>query len=263
MFDSSIKSGDAVKLFLPFVILSCVLGVSSTRAFERGTFGPFQRSLNHTPYGYQLIKDPTGEAPTPLVERFEVRAGDCFHHKSWDDCSSDRERSELAEKRKVVTEGTMQWYGWSLFIPKDFADIYPTKVSLGQFHQEGTHPAWMFQLIKGKYLLEKHVNKSAPRYQTLIDEANLRGKWHRLEMQVTWSKAQNGLLRVWIDGRKMVDYAGQTQTASKSYFKYGLYRSFISRYKSANQTDRTPTQTVYFANVRRATNRQGLRPVTK
>ncbi len=49
-------------------------------------------------------------------------------------------------------------------------------------------------------------------------------------------------------------------TARTVYFKYGLYRAFVSRYLKAEGAKRAPAQTAYFANVRRAATREGLAP---
>ena len=49
---------------------------------DRGDFGSFKRLLNDRPYGYRVVEDPTGSAPTRRVERFEVRPGDCVDGKN-------------------------------------------------------------------------------------------------------------------------------------------------------------------------------------
>ena len=36
-----------------------------------------------------------------------------------------------------------------------------------------------------------------------------------------------------------------------TYFKYGIYRSFISRYKKMKKTNALPTQVVYYDEIRR------------
>lgn len=241
-----------------FLGMFMALGSSACQTVDRGAFGQFQRSLNNTSYGYSVIDDPTGSAPTKFVERFEVRPGDCGSNAGWSDCLNDRERSELSELRKSVTRGTSQWYGWSLFLPENYVNIYPTKVALGQFHQENSHVIWMFQNSKGGYHLDDQVFGSTRRYYTLIDESELRGKWHRIEVQADWTDEDDGFFRVWVDGEQKVDYSGPTMTAKASYFKYGIYRSFLSRYRNLNGIEEVPGQVVYFANVRRAGDRAGL-----
>jgi hypothetical protein len=241
------------------IILS--LGACQTVAdssINRGSFGPFMRSLNTTSHGYAVIKDPTGSAPAPLVERFEVRPGDCGSNDGWSDCAKDRERSELSERHKTPTTGTSSWYGWSLFVPVDYVNIYPTKVALGQFHQHRSHPVWMFQNSRGGYHLDDQVTGTTRRYYKLIDDKDLRGKWHRIEVHAKWANKNDGFFKVWVNGQQMVDYSGQTMSASATYFKYGLYRSFMSRYRNTKGRDDVPGQIVYYANVRRANSREGL-----
>ncbi|MDP2698209.1 polysaccharide lyase [Thalassospira sp.] len=239
------------------VVAILALGAFGADDVDRGTFGPFVRSLNDTDYGYRVVSDPTGSAIALLVERFEVRAGDCGGPTGID-CGRDRERSELSERGGRNPAGSTYWYGWSIYFPDDFRNVYPTKVALGQFHQEGAKPAWMFQNDRGGYHLDDHVTGTKPRYRKLIDESDLRGTWHRIEVQAKWSRHDDGFLKIWVNGDQKVDYAGPTMTADKIYFKYGVYRSYVSRYQKDRKTDKVPAQTVLFANVRRADTRQGL-----
>lgn len=236
-------------------VLSCAVA-----AADRGDFGPFERSLNATPRGYAVVADPTGSAPVPKVERFEVRPGDCGANSGWNDCTSDRERSELSEHGDRNPEGATWWYGWSFYIPTDFPNVFPTKVALGQFHEEKSHVVWMFQNHRDGYHLDDQVEGHTRRYYELIPDAELRGRWHRIEVQARWSRGSDGFFRVWVDGEQKVDHNGQTMTAERVYFKYGLYRSFLSRYKKVAGANSVPTQIVYFANVRRAESRAGLLP---
>ncbi|WP_211275893.1 polysaccharide lyase [Thalassospira mesophila] len=242
---------------------------ASPDAVARGNFGPFVRSLNDRPYGYQLVADPVlshmgkGNSstslvtPLGLVERFEVRPGDCGGENALD-CGRDRERSELSERGDRNPQGSSYWYGWSLYIPDDFANVAPTKVVLGQFHQEGSHPAWMFEIDPSGYHIDNHISGRKPGEHLLINEAALRARWHDITVYAHWTTGDEGVLQVWADNQLKFDYRGPTMSAGKVYFKYGLYRSFVSRYQNANETDKVPAQTVYFANVKRAGSRAGL-----
>jgi len=55
---------------------------------------PGSRSLNDTPHGYQIVNAPVRAGQES--QRFEVRPGDCGKSKTWNDCETDRERSEIA-----------------------------------------------------------------------------------------------------------------------------------------------------------------------
>jgi len=225
----------------------------SPQYLDRGSFGEFQRSLNRKIYGYEVIPDPTGSAPTPLVEKFEVRSGDCSSQPDWSDCRKDRERSELTHKGRDPI-GRTYWYGWSIYIPADFPSIWPVKVALGQWHQEGSHPVWMIQHQQFGIYLDDQVLGATRKYYKLADFREMRGKWTRFEFHVKWSKEDDGFFRAYANGEQVADYSGRTSWENTQFFKYGIYRTYVSRVPG------TPTQIVYYANVRRASTREGLLP---
>ncbi len=248
-----------IKLFLLFISVVLINPAQGKDA----DFGLFKRSLNDTEHGYQRVIDPTGSAPAKRVEVFEVRPGDCDSNSSWNDCHSDRERSELSEANKNTKNGDEYWYGWSFYLDKDFPNIYPAKVTLGQFHQRNSQPVWMFELGKDGLYLTNLVSGTSERY-ALLAEGLLRGQWHKIKVQVKWSKRKEGIFNVWLNGVRKLSFRGATMNAKNVYFKYGLYRAFLSRYYSLNtsgQSDITevPTQKIYYANVKRASTRKGLR----
>ena len=238
--------------FMTAIILSgCV-------TIDRGNFGPFQRSLNTRSHGYTVVADPTRVAPTKMVEVFEVQSGDCASEGGWNDCQNDRERSEMSEQNKTNYPGEEYWYGWSIYFPNDYRNVYPTQVTLGQFHQDKSHPVWMFQNGPGGYHLDDMVDGYVRKSYQLMEDSELRGRWHKIEIQVRWSKGEDGFFRVWANGKHKVDYRGRTLVSERVYFKYGLYRTFISRYKTRHNTATVPAQKVYFSNVRRAKSREAL-----
>ena len=118
----------------------------------------------------------------------------------------------------------------------------------------------MFQNAAGGYHLDDQVTGRTRRYYPLIEDADLRGRWHRIEVHARWSRDADGFMRVWVDGEAKVDHAGPTMDAETVYFKYGVYRSFLSRYTTARNADAVPTQIAYYANVRRAATRAELSP---
>jgi hypothetical protein len=244
-----------LKLFVRVCFgLSLAVSCFAKDAVTRGDFGDFGISLSQKPEAYQIIKDPTGEAPTATVEKFTVHSGDCGVSAEWSDCKNDRERVELGEKGRTNRDGETYWYGWSIYFPKDYPLIFPVKVALGQFHQEQGSPLWMFQQLEEGYLLEA-VFLDADKKFLLISDKDLRGVWHKIEIQVLWSQKAKGFFRVWVDGIQKVNYKGPTKQKTQLYFKYGLYRSFLSRY---GKPGAVPAQEVYFSNVKRARTRAKL-----
>lgn len=236
------------------IALAAVLIAGSANADE---FGPFHRSLSTTPHGYAVVDDPTGSAPVRQVERFEVRPGDCGRNRGWDDCLQDRERSELGQARgHRIAAGTEGWYGWHLYLPPGHPNVHPTKVVFGQFHQTSSHPVFMFRQTQAGLVLDNQIDKT--RYDLLIPDEDLLGRWHRFEIHARWSGKPDGFFRVYVNGVQRSDYAGLTMTADEVYLKYGVYRAFVSRYKDAKNVTGVPGQTAYFAGMTSAPTREGL-----
>ncbi len=244
-------------------LISAMAMLSAPITSKNGRFGPFERALNTTDHGYQIVPDPTELAPTRHVERFEVRNGDCVKKGAWDECAQDRERSELAQTKRNIGEGETLWYGWSFYLPPDFPDVWPTKTTLAQFHQtdqtgRSTQPVWMLLMHPFGLVLDDQTTGLTSRVITLIPDANVRDRWHKVEIRSKWAKDETGTFDVWINGEQVFTHKGPTMTADTVYFRYGVYRSFVSRYKSAKAADMVPTQIAYFTNVKRARSRKGL-----
>jgi len=250
----------AIKLILPVIALvGCAL-VPPVQRVDRGNFGPFDRSLNTRSYGYQLVDDPLGEFDDQLVERFEVRPGDCVSTPGWSDCKNDRERSEVKELVNRKSTGVTAWYGWNFYLHPDWPNVFPTKTALGQFHDKiGPNATWMFLQKRGGLYLDDHSLGYSSRMSLLIPEEELVGKWHRIEMHIKWAENETGFIEVWANNRLMFEHQGKTMNSDTVYFKYGVYRSFMKRYKNTYDVDSVPTQIAYFGNVSKAQDRAGLR----
>lgn len=240
------------------VLNGCAVS-DNVRSVERGDFGVFERSLNTSLYGYQVVADPEGEFLEHPVERFEVRSGDCSSNNGWSDCDNDRERSEIRELLTRENEGTSVWYGWNLYVPPDWPTVFPTKTVLGQFHQNRSHPVWMFLHLEGGLYLDDQSLGFSSRRVPLIKKNKFSGQWHRIEVHAKWSRDESGFFRVFIEGENVFDHQGTTMTADSVYFRYGVYRSYLSRFKTATGRDAVPTQIAYYTNVRKSQTQLGLR----
>jgi len=246
-------------LLTSFVLFSTILAgcviAGPLETIDRGNFGPFERSLNTRAHGYQLVEDPVGTFSGQQIERFEVREGDCSSNAGWSDCKNDRERSELRELTVGKNEGTTSWYSWSFYVPSDWPSVFPTKTVLGQFHQIGSHPVWMFLHQDGGLYLDDQSTGYSTRKALLIPADEFSNVWHKIEVQVKWTADDTGFLKIWVNNRQRFVHEGKTMSADTVYFRYGVYRSFLSRFKNANDTDVVPTQVAYFTNVRKSSAR--------
>ncbi|MEO2124346.1 MAG: hypothetical protein ABGY10_13625, partial [bacterium] len=97
------------------------------------------RFAGDSEWGYSVVPDPTGLGPAEMVERFELRPGDCTSVPPYDDCSLGAERAERAQARRPseAVAGS-QWYRWNIFFPEDFVNTYPAKTRHGQFFDHGS-----------------------------------------------------------------------------------------------------------------------------
>ncbi len=220
------------------------------------SFFGFRRSLNLTPHGYQVVEAPHPIRDGETAERFEVRPGDCGEDAGWSDCATDRERSELYESGIISYAGREYWYGWSLYVPEDFPNVYRTKVTLGQFKQkEVGAPLVMFENHTGGYWLDMNQTiGEVSGYKKLIDKDDFRGKWHDIVVHAKWCTGTDGFVKVWVNGELKAEVNGRNTYYNKPiYFKYGVYRSYVSRYGA-----RVPTQIAYFDEVRKGLAREDV-----
>lgn len=207
-------------------------------------------SKNFKKYGVCIVERSKGH-PARLGHqslRFEVKPGDCGYNNGWDDCKNDRERHELSGNRHGDEE---YWYAWSIYLPKDFKNIYPTKLAMGQFHQSKGHVVWMFQNGNGGYYVDNQVYGYTSRKDKILNQKDMLGKWNDILVNAYWTDKKEGFFRVWVNGKLSYKYSGPTKSKGKKvYQKFGVYRSFMSRYKMAKNVDLVPGQVVYFDEVR-------------
>lgn len=218
----------------------------------------FQRSLNDKPWGFIQIDNTKGPVDKGRIsERFEVRQGDCGSQPGWSDCAMDRERSEMSELKPYTQLKQPTWYAWSVWFDASWPDISPVTTTIGQFHQrDQSVPAVLFIQRDGRYFLRLESAKDlypTNNVRTLLTEQDLRGRWHRIIVFAIWSTDSDGVLQVWINGVQRLDLRGpNTVNNTPIYFKYGIYRSFVSR----NNT--RPPQILYIDEVRKGPTRNSV-----
>ena len=229
----------AVVLFsvAPFNLLSA--GSSG-----QAEFVPF---LTGSDWAVSEVADPTGLAPEPLVERFELRAGDCISKPPYDDCSSGVERAELAQK--VASPGpSLQeyWYRWKVFFPEEFVSTYPARNRHGQFIDQATgESGWVFEIgSTGALWIGSRFDEES-RFFSLATERDLLGRWHDVVVEAVWSD-YDGRLNVWINDEQRAKYRGPTCTRCRVFLSYGIARVGVDNFKERYPEKSLPTQVVYY-----------------
>lgn len=217
--------------------------------------------LDAQDYAYDVVTDTKRKGATAL--RFELRDGDCYTAypenptQGWNDCTLDRERSEVRERWNPPLDKSV-WYAFSVYIPVDYEPMYPKQIFF-QWHA-GPSPAIYYQLDKNNFKIDilGKVGETTTQYK-LGNEILTLGEWHDFEVNIVWSgDPQSGRMITYVDGRKVVDYAGITlppdvykdmQNGAKTpEVKFGIYRSHLFRW---TENRPHPTHVLYFDEYRR------------
>ena len=224
--------------------------------------------MDHNDHNFQYLKDKNKARAGKYYQQFELRDGDCFGDDDggWSDCDSDRERVEFSTRpRQPITKN--QCYGYSLMLSEDFIDTHPTNTTLGQVHQHGGPtgtagglasfpPLVQIDAREGSLYFNWHeLSGSATnvidesRYHFLKSLEGMKGVWTDISFCLDF---KNKRMDAWVDGIKKVEILKSPIFFKPEaiYFKHGIYRSFISKYKARNN-GKMPTQIVFYDEIRR------------
>jgi hypothetical protein len=105
---------------------------------------------------------------------------------------------------------------------------------IGQIHDRvGIGPVFSMNIHTGDYLSFDILTKDFAKSLGEIPFA--RGRWYRRVMNLKFDPSGNGFIKVWIDGKQIVDYHGVTGNPDTKYYywKFGLYRSHAPEYVAA------------------------------
>ena len=74
-----------------------------------------------------------------------------------------------------------------------------------------------------------------------------------MTVHAKWTHQNDGFLKVWINGEPSHHYEGPTKNKGpKIFYKFGIYQSWLSRFKAEYPDAELPTQVVYFDEIRTA-----------
>jgi len=193
--------------------------------------------------------------------RFELRPNDAYKGS----------RSELNEHTFRAPRGQDYWYGFSMFIPKDYPILESNTLVCGQWH---TDTSSLYPPLSQTY----HVNEQAlhllfipARFWTANDgtkqyskdrgmwkiENFKQGIWNDLIYNVKWTKTDNGYFNVWHNSINVIKYSGQTYYPGEKtgpYFKLGLYQI------GAIPSTKSETHVIYFDEYRRGRSYEAVDP---
>ena len=250
------------------VILLSIGLILCGNAFAKTKFSEVKKALKEDGYGkaipekFHHLNSPKAINPVSVSEfsiigknsiRFESNNGECGKEPKWNDCTNDRERTELYYKKKPWKKE--RWYRFYIYLPKDYNSIAPAKMSLIQWKRHKPSKVLvMFQHMHAGLTFNRNGDSFKDSYVVLKRNEELLGNWTEIIFNTNWHpKPEKGFMKVWIDGKLKVDFNGvsNTKKGNELSLRYGLYSSSMSRYKTAFQTQTMPQRVIFFDGSKR------------
>jgi len=214
-------------------------------------------------YNFQYLNDSTKSRRGSHYQLFELRDGDCGSYVGWDDCANDRERVEFTADPFLPPRGK-QCMAFSIMLDENFTLGPFNQTALAQIQQTGGPTGFMegfksnpgvlmFHAQEGYYdfdWLYLHGSRTDIKQTDLkfrlLSLNDMKGKWTDISFCLDFTKNNMSL---WVNGKRKFDI-NQPPTGlhlpEAIIFKYGIYRSFVSKHSGSN-----PTQIVYYDEIRR------------
>ena len=252
-----------MKIFF-LIIFGLIL---SSNAFSKTKFSEVKKALKEDGYGkaipekFHHLNSPKAINPVSVSDfsiigeksiRFESNDGECGKEPKWNDCTNDRERTELYYKKKPWKKE--RWYRFYIYLPKDYNSIAPAKMSLIQWKRhDPSRVLVMFQHMHAGLTFNRNGDSFKDSFIVLKRNEELIGNWTEIIFSTNWHPdPAKGFMKVWIDGKLKVDFKGvsNTKKGKELSLRYGLYSSFISRYKTTFQTQTMPQRVIFFDGVK-------------
>ena len=185
--------------------------------------------------------------------RFESNHGECGKEPKWSDCDNDRERTELYYKNETWKKE--KWYRFYIYLPKDYNSIAPAKMSLIQWKRlKPSKVLIMFQHMHAGLIFNRNGDTFIDLYVVLKSNEDLLANWTEIIFNTNWHPdPEKGFMKVWIDKKLKIDFKGRSNNKKKGQqlnLRYGLYSSFLSRYRNTFNEDIYPQRIIFFDGVR-------------
>ena len=174
----------------------------------------------------------------------------------------DRARSEYSTSSNRYTGE--RWISVSIYLPMDFKTAEPVSTSLFQIYEWGNtnqqrHPRMMLRVKNGvlepRYFPVNGHDVSGKIIKHLfIDE--MRDKWTTIIFHTKMGQAPGeGFSKMYVNNVLYNNYDGRTGYGGRFFNKFGIYHSWISRWKDEVH-GKYPTQVVYYDNLFRTKSKE-------
>ena len=195
------------------------------------------RAIRSPPSGDRATRATARYAPGAVaVSTDYARAGTrsvriTVHEGDIEQTGDDGKQTERAEldSGKHAFVGRDVWYGFSFLIPPGFP-VVDNRLVIAQWKQYGLtgSPLVAERYRNGKHDLTIRVPDSGwvSRKHHALPEIAF-GRWNDMVYHIRFSRGEDGLVEVWMNGSRVVTYKGATafkEGEDNIYNKFGLYR---------------------------------------
>jgi hypothetical protein len=173
------------------------------------------------------------------------------------------ERNEIQISNSNAPMNTSVWYGFSVFLPSDHVDDKVWEIVTQWFAYADDDTEWVrqptmsLQTHNGAWVIG---NKSSSVAITHIDHPSIssrawnfgpieKNKWTDWVFNVKWTHNTDGFLKIWKDGKQVLDYKGPTSYNDKQgpFVKQGIYKGWQQM-----GVDKATVRTIYHDEFRMA-----------
>jgi hypothetical protein len=205
------------------------------RFVDNNTYG-------NKPYGSLIVNKNDGFRVFDGSEssRFEVKTGDCGGGGGYDDCSTNRSRSEIREDwvNPLTVYGKIITYTENVYIPKQ-KNFKPTKdglLVLSQVHWDGgdgTVGSLTYLVMGGNdnLLVRTHKDFSWIGLNDYTISTNPYDKWFTIKYEIKVSNKVDGYLKVFVNNNLLFVENRPTVTNMDKcsiQLKLGIYNTFVN-----------------------------------
>ncbi|MCJ8167634.1 polysaccharide lyase [Pontibacter sp. E15-1] len=203
--------------------------------FEGSQYFSGARKQFGTDYAFSVATNPIFSGSKS--GRFELR--------DTDPITSGGTRSEVLFPEQSNQD---RWYAFSVYFPSKYFQKDSKQDVISQWHQGGgKNPSSSLRILNDKLVFD--VRKDPSSANKLYMGALIKDAWQTFVVHIKHSHNSDGLVEIWHDGKKVINYVGANSYDSSfdnPRWKMGIYKSDWN-YDETTDTDH---RVLYFDNVR-------------
>lgn len=185
--------------------------------------------------------------------KISLKPGDCGGNSGYDDCKNDRARFELSEDAQASTNGKKLIREFKFYLPKQERlrpkgenIMFLSQLNFGDSKTFGTL-AYLEVGADGDLYVRTQKGFTWEIQQIYPAYKDPYNKWISVRYEIDSTTADNGVLKVYMDDKLVVDQVRPTLPSAEgqNYLRVGIYNAFLSQ-----ATEPFVEQVVYFDQIK-------------